>query len=212
MIPAAGRLFSQPRRGPQGLSRSVTGNSFITIERRKPTQSLPRNQIMRVAQGNAGRHESTTVLRRIPRHVMDMPAEILPVTVQRSLRTMKSAPTASRSKASPSTSGKINRLSRLKNRRRPKDDISPLANVSPRWKLCTGLPDDKKGQPFLKDGAGHLCVSSQAKAGARISARWCWKFIRWKTRAHGQGSGPPKQPPPSQFGQGTPVPAQEVTA
>ena len=144
----------------QGVGRKVYPgllqlNSFISMNMETHANAF-RDQIMRVAQGEAGDHDKHNKFYDEYLAVMDMPAEFYLSTVERIFKNNEVGKNQFSVAGKPIDIGKITTVA-VKTVEGTKDDISAPGQCIAALALCTGLPDDKKAS-HLEEGAGHYGI------------------------------------------------------
>ena len=144
----------------QGVGRKVYPgllqlNSFISMNMETHAKAF-RDQIMRVAQGEATDHDKHNKFYDEYLAVMDMPAEFYLSTVERIFKNNEVGKNQFSVGGKPIDIGKITTVA-VKTVEGTKDDISAPGQCIAALALCTGLPEDKKAS-HLEEGAGHYGI------------------------------------------------------
>lgn len=129
--------------------------SFISMNSETHFNAF-RDQITRVAMGEAHEHDKHNKFYDEYLAVMDMPAEFYLSTVERIFKTGEIASNSFTVKGKPVDIGKITTVA-VKTVEGSKDDISAPGQCVAALDLLTGLPDNKKAS-HLEDGAGHYGI------------------------------------------------------
>ncbi|MGR3571513.1 polyhydroxyalkanoate depolymerase [Brevirhabdus sp.] len=129
--------------------------SFMSMNSDRHAEAF-RDQILRVAQGKSGEHDSHNRFYDEYLAVMDMPAEFYLSTVQRIFKEREIARNRFVVDGRRVDIGKITTVA-VKTVEGSKDDISAPGQCVAALDLLTGLPDDKKAS-HLEEGAGHYGI------------------------------------------------------
>jgi poly(3-hydroxybutyrate) depolymerase len=130
-------------------------SSFISMNSETHTDAF-KNQITRVAKGEAHEHDKHNKFYDEYLAVMDMPAEFYLSTVDRIFKNGEIAKNAFTVKGKRVDIGKITTVA-VKTVEGSKDDISAPGQCIAALALLTGLPDEKKAS-HLEEGAGHFGI------------------------------------------------------
>jgi poly(3-hydroxybutyrate) depolymerase len=130
-------------------------SSFISMNSETHTDAF-KNQITRVAKGEAHEHDKHNKFYDEYLAVMDMPAEFYLSTVDRIFKNGEIAKNEFTVKGKCVDIGKITTVA-VKTVEGSKDDISAPGQCIAALALLTGLPDEKKAS-HLEEGAGHFGI------------------------------------------------------
>ncbi len=130
-------------------------SSFISMNSETHTDAF-KNQITRVAKGEAHEHDKHNKFYDEYLAVMDMPAEFYLSTVDRIFKNGEIAKNVFTVKGKRVDIGKITTVA-VKTVEGSKDDISAPGQCIAALALLTGLPDEKKAS-HLEEGAGHFGI------------------------------------------------------
>ncbi len=130
-------------------------SSFISMNAETHMLAF-RDQIARVARGEAAEHDKHNKFYDEYLAVMDMPAEFYLSTVDRIFKSGEIARNEFTVKGKAVDIGKITTVA-VKTVEGTKDDISAPGQCIAALALCTGLPDSKKAS-HLEEGAGHYGI------------------------------------------------------
>ena len=130
-------------------------NSFISMNAETHFNAF-KDQIARVASGEAHEHDKHNKFYDEYLAVMDMPAEFYLSTVERIFKTGEIASNSFTVKGKKVDIGKITTVA-VKTVEGSKDDISAPGQCIAALNLCTGLPDSKKAS-HVEEGAGHYGI------------------------------------------------------
>ena len=130
-------------------------SSFISMNAETHFNAF-RDQIGRVARGEAADHDKHNKFYDEYLAVMDMPAEFYLSTVERIFKNGEIAKNEFTVAGKKVDIGKITTVA-VKTVEGSKDDISAPGQCVAALHLCTGLPDSKKAS-HLEEGAGHYGI------------------------------------------------------
>ncbi|SFN57316.1 poly(3-hydroxybutyrate) depolymerase [Roseovarius lutimaris] len=144
----------------KGVGRSVYPGllqlaSFVSMNSERHMTAF-KDQIMRVARGEASDHDPHNRFYDEYLAVMDMPAEFYLSTVERIFKGLEIARNEFTIKGHKVDIGKITNVA-VKTVEGGKDDISAPGQCVAALALCTGLPDEKKAS-YLEPEAGHYGI------------------------------------------------------
>ncbi|WP_305970941.1 MULTISPECIES: polyhydroxyalkanoate depolymerase [unclassified Mameliella] len=129
--------------------------SFMSMNADRHSAAF-RDQIIRVARGEASDHDAHNRFYDEYLAVMDMPAEFYLSTVERVFKNREIAKNEFIVDGHRVDMGKITKVA-VKTVEGAKDDISAPGQCVAALDLCTGLPDEKKAS-HLEPGAGHYGI------------------------------------------------------
>ncbi|WP_421904855.1 polyhydroxyalkanoate depolymerase [Mameliella sp.] len=129
--------------------------SFMSMNADRHSAAF-RDQIIRVARGEASDHDAHNRFYDEYLAVMDMPAEFYLSTVERVFKNREIAKNEFVVDGHRVDMGKITKVA-VKTVEGAKDDISAPGQCVAALDLCTGLPDEKKAS-HLEPGAGHYGI------------------------------------------------------
>ncbi len=147
--------FKYPGVGRKVYPGLLQLNSFISMNSETHAKAF-RDQIMRVAQGEASDHDKHNKFYDEYLSVMDMPAEFYLSTVERIFKNNEIGTNSFTVGGKKVDIGKITTVA-VKTVEGTKDDISAPGQCVAALALCTGLPDSKKAS-HLEEGAGHYGI------------------------------------------------------